>query len=149
MSLLIEIPDMENASFAKGNRRPETIFILKTLVEKLEGGLDDSEEVDGEEINLRDNCGDVVGTASFVFWDSSMYEPFDLNRAWQSFKNLCEMGITIEHSGCDKKTVTTVAEWYEWDETSCENSWMEMSEHETAFPSVEDILAGNAEGVTL
>ena len=149
MSFSLDIPYMDNQAFAKGDRRKETIRILKGVVATLEEGLDECEDSSGECYHLKDANGGEVGSYEFEFWDESMFELADLQRAWENFKGLTESGVHIEHSGCAEKRVYTVAEWLEWDETCCENAWMEMEFHEAPFPCVEDILNREVNGLVL
>jgi len=67
-----------------------------------------------------------------------------LSTEWNNWKSIIEdRGVTVCHSSQDEITVHNVKDYYDADETGCEEDWANYQGYVTE--TVEDILNGNVD----
>ena len=141
-----------NAAFVDGDCRKETIRILKELIKTLENGLGCVEDEGDIGTRLYDlNGGSPVGSWTANFWEEPPYRVEDLQQAWDTVTSSMENGLLVKNSSTPTNgvKVTTIQEWYEWDETEAEQAWADHYLNESEFPNLEFILGNTIDGLVI
>lgn len=147
----INIDGDGNAAFVDGNSRRETIRILKEVIKTLESGLECVEYEGDIGGTLYDINGNSVGSWTANFWEEPPYRVEDLQQAWDTVTSSMENGLLVKNSSTPTNgvKVTTIQEWYEWDETEAEQAWADHYLNEYEFPNLEFILGNTIDGLVI